>query len=305
MAWRLHLSDRTIKRLDILAGTPTLLAAWTQANRFTCLDLQNGSQRDDRTIEMPVSEDRTLPAWAQFVDTLTASNGVTLPALRAPRTLILATVDAKYRLYQTFPTEGGSPEVFLDVDGKEAQLELDSAVFSALTMARASGLIAALDAEARLHIYRQHVRVGVFATGLQPDEEFRPTLAIADDGSTLALTDGHSIVLFDGEGVQRKRIDLHYRLGALTAAPDGKRFVVSDLDANVIRVYDADLLPTHQRFAVDLLAEAKKSQLFASSAMSSAALGPLAISSKGVLAFALAGTVCVTSLARMKANPKP
>lgn len=304
MAWRLHLSDRTIKRLDILTGTPTLLAAWTQANRVTFLDLQNGSQREDRTLDMPVSEDRALPAWAQFVAALTASNGVCLPSVRAPRTLVQASIDGKYRLYQTFPTES-APQVFLDVDGREAPLELDGVSFSALVMARSSGFIAALDAEAKLHLYRQHVRVGVFDTGLQVDEEFRPTLAISDDGSVLALTDGRSVVLTDAEGAQRKRVDLHYRLGALTSSADGKRFVVSDLDANVIRIYDADLAPTHQRYAVDLLAEAKKSQLFASSAMSSAALGPLAISSKGVLAFALAGTICVTSLARMKANPKP
>ena len=300
MAWRLHLSDRTIKRLDILTGTPTLLAAWTQPNRVTFLDLQNGSQREDRTLEMPKSEDRTTPAWSEFMGTLQASNGVCFPVVRAARTSILATVDGKYRLYQTAPSE-----VFLDVDGKEAKLESDGASFSALAMAHEAGLLAALDSEAKLHIYRQHVRVGIFETGLQGDEEFTPALTISHDGSVLALTDSRSIVLMDAAGALRKRIELHYRLGALVCSPDGKRFIVSDLDANVIRVYDADLVPTHQRFAVDLLAEAKKSQLFASSTMSSAALGPLAINNKGVLAFALAGTICVTSLARMKANPKP
>ncbi|MFN8450912.1 MAG: hypothetical protein U0521_20620 [Anaerolineae bacterium] len=35
MAWRLHLSDRTIKRLDILSGKPNVLAAWTQDNRVS------------------------------------------------------------------------------------------------------------------------------------------------------------------------------------------------------------------------------------------------------------------------------
>ena len=113
-----------------------------------------------------------------------------------------------------------------------------------------------------------------------------------------------TIVLMDSGGRVRKRLDVHYRLGAINCSPDGRRFVASDLDDNVVRIYDGDLLPTHQRYAVDLLAEAKKSQLLASSATGQRALGPLAINNKGVLAFALSGTVCVTSLARMKAHPK-
>src|SRR5690606_16994667 len=145
-------------------------------------------------------------------------------------------------------------------------------------------------ASAELHLYRRHVRIGVFETGLQVDEEFRPALVISQDGSNIFLTDGHCIVLMDNTGTLVRRLDLHYRLGALACSPDGKRCAVSDLDANLIRVYDASLAQTHQRFAVDLLSEAKKSQLFASPGTSSAALGPLAISNKGALAFAMSGT---------------
>ncbi|MEP7290866.1 MAG: hypothetical protein ABI835_03735 [Chloroflexota bacterium] len=300
MAWRLHLSDRTIKRLDILPGTPTVLAAWTQPNRVTFLDLQNGSQREDRTIEDVNSEDRSAPAWAEFMQTLSATNGLYLPVVRTRRTAIWLSADGKTRLYQTSPSE-----LFLEIDGKESKLETEAGTnFLAVALDRSTGVLAALDEAAKLHIYQQHVRTGIFETGLKVDEEFRPTLAISHDGAALILTDGQTIVLMDDAGEVRKRQTLHYRLGALNCSPDGRRFVVSDLDANVVRVYDGDLNQSHQRFAVDILAEAKKSQLFASSAMATAALGPLAISSKGVLAFALSGTICVTSLARMKAQPK-
>lgn len=300
MAWRLHFSDRTIKRLDILSGASSVLAAWTQVNRVAFLDLQNGTQREDRTIEALQSEDRAVPAWAQFVAALTATNGVYLPYMRTPRTSIWQCADGKIRLYQTAPSE-----LFLEIAGKEARLEADAGTgFSTVALDRVTGLVAALDASAKLHIYRQHVRVGIFDTGLQPDEEFRPVLVVSPDGNALSVTDGKSLVLVNPDGEIRKRLELHYRLGALNCSPDGKRFVASDLDANVVRVYDEDLNQTHQRYAVDLLAEAKKSQLIASSAMATAALGPLAISSKGVLAFALSGMICVTSLARMKAQPK-
>ncbi|MCZ2095918.1 MAG: hypothetical protein LC121_06520, partial [Anaerolineae bacterium] len=112
------------------------------------------------------------------------------------------------------------------------------------------------------------------------------------------------VVLMDATGRVRKRLSLYYHLGAINCSPDGHRFVASDFDANVVRVYDGSLTPTHQRFAVDLLTEAKRSQLLASTLTASAALGPLAINNKGVLAFAVSGTICVTSLARMKAHPK-
>ena len=300
MAWRLHLSDRTIKRLDILSGVPTVLAAWTLASRVTFLDLQNGAQRADRTIEEVKGDDRRSPAWQDFVKSLSAPNGVYLPTVRTRQITLHMSADGQIRLYQTSPAD-----LFLEVNGKESKLEIDGATrFIAVALDRSLGLLAALDASAKLHVYQQHIRVGVFETGLQIDEQFRPTLVISQGGTALFLTDGRAVVLMDAGGRIRKRLDLHYTLGAINCSPDGHRFVASDLDANVVRIYDGELLPTHQRFAVDLLAEARRAQLLASPTTASAALGPLAINNKGVLAFAVSGTVCVTSLSRLQAHPK-
>lgn len=298
MAWRLHLSDSSIRRLDILSGKPALLAAWTQANRVSYLDLQNGTQQGDCVIPEAKPETRFQPAWADFIKTLCAPNGVYLPSVRSAKMSVYMTADGATRLYQTSPSE-----LFLEIDGKEARLEVDGA-FATVVLDRAMGMLAALDTTAKLHLYQHHVRLGVFETGLKVDEEFSPTLVIAQAGTGLFLSDGQVVLAMDTSGRVRKRLSLHYRLGAINCSPDGKRFVASDLDSNVVRVYDGDLTPTHQRYAVDLLAEAKKAQLMASASMASAALGPLAINNKGVLAFALSGTVCVTSLTRMKAHPK-
>ncbi len=282
----------------MLSGKPTILAAWTQSNRVTFLDLQNGAQRGDLTLEDLKADDRRAPAWQEFVRSLAAPNGAFLPTVRTRQAVIHSAADGQIRLYQTSPSN-----LYLEIDGKESKLETDGA-FLALALDRAQGVLAALDTTARLHLYRQHLRVGVFETGLRIDEEFRPTLVIAQGGASIFLTDGRAIVLMDGDGTLRKRFDLHYTLGAINCSPDGKRFVVSDLDANVIRIYDGDLLPTHQRFAVDLLAEARRAQLMAAANTTSAALGPLAINNKGALAFALSGTLCVTSLSKLKAYPK-
>ncbi len=300
MAWRLHLSDRTIKRLDILSGKPTLLAVWTLANRVTYLDLQNGAQQGDRSIEDVKTEDRRSPAWQDFIKSLSAPNGVYLPLVRTRQASIHMTADGQMRVYQTNPSE-----LFLEMSDREAKLETgDTTRFLALALDRSLGLLAAIDADAKLHIYQQHIRVGVFDTGLKIDEEFRPTLVISQGGTALFLTDGRSVVVMSSGGAVRKRLALHYTLGTINCSPDGHRFVASDLDANLVRIYDDNLVPTHQRHAVDLLSEAKRAQLLASATTASAALGPLAINNKGVLAFAVSGTVCVTSLSRLKAYPK-
>jgi hypothetical protein len=299
MAWRLHLSDRTIKRLDILPGKPALLAAWTSVNRVTFLDLQNGTQVADRTLEDAPTADRTSQAWRNYVADLAAPNGVTLPQVRCGGTLISLAAEGGSRLYQTTPTD-----LFFESDGQETRLEVEpKTALHVAVLDRSGGLVAALDSEAKLHLYQGRMRVGVFETGLRVDAEYRPTLAVAQ--GALFLCDGSAVVRMGADGQVRKRLDLHYTVGAINCSSDGSRFVASDLDDNVLRVYDTDLRPTHQRHAVDLLAEARRSQLLASAAASSAALGPLAIANKGALAFALSGTLCVTSLARLKAHPRP
>lgn len=300
MAWRLHLSDRTIKRLDILSGKPSILAAWTATNRVSFLDLQNGSPRGELTIDPIKTNDRSGAAWQAFIATLAAPNGVPLPTARTPNAALYLSSDGKTRLAYT-----GGADLFLDIDGAESKLETDvKSRFIAIGMDRGSGLLAALDAEANLHVYNRHVRAGVVATDLQISDEFRPALVVAASGGAVFVSDGETVVAVNAAAEVVSRLPLHYTLGAINCSPDARRFVTSDLDANVIRIHDGKLIPTHQRFAIDLLADARRVQLLPSSLTASAALGPLAINNKGVLAFAVAGTVCVTSLSKLKAHPK-
>lgn len=300
MAWRLQLSDRTIKRLDILSGKPSVLAAWTQANRLSFLDLQHGTPLGDKTLDAALTSNPADRVWQKFVADLTAPNGVFLPIARAAQSTILISTDGKLRLYEV-----GAEKLLLDIDGKVLPVEVDAALpLLAVHMDRTAGVIALLDSDAKLHLYKQHLRTGVFDTGLRVSPEFRPLLIVAPDGTSVFVSDGFQVAVFNQEGQVRKQRDLHYTLGAMNCSPNGRHFVTSDLDANVIRIYDASLTPTHQRFAVDLLADAKRAQLLPSTGTTSAALGPLAINNKGVLAFAVSGTVCVTNLAKLKAFPK-
>lgn len=301
MAWRLHLTDRVIRRLDILPGKPNVLAAWTNPDRVTFLDLQNGVKLADRTIEKPENDDRQNATWAAYVKDLNAPNGAYLPFVRIPKLAIYQAADGSVRLYRA-----SEIDLRLAADGQETRLEMDNAAFVAVALEPQTGIIAALDRGAKLHLYRRSARAGIFDTGLTLMDELQPHIAIVDGGKRIFAADGQRVVALDAEGKTLKQMTAPYSMGSMCCSPDGKLFALVDLDANVIRVYDgATFAPTHQRFALDLLADAKKTQLFPTAAASSAAVGPVAMTNRGVMAFAISGIVCATNLTRMKLLPRP
>ena len=64
-------------------------------------------------------------------------------------------------------------------------------------------------------------------------------------------------------------------------------------------MYDSDLVPLHQRHAVDLMARATQVQLIADPPPSRITLHTLAVDNNGTIAFALAGVVCVSDVTQM------
>ncbi len=313
MAWRIQLSESNIKRLEILSGRPSLLAVWTRSNQIVFLDLQTGIQKSEQTVTPPEEAYQSNGVWKSFMDSLKAPNGVFPPQVRLKNgASIYFSSNGTLRLYNS----GGKNLYFYDNDQENILDPINASGNStaengnnppvSAAMDRAMGLIVTLDRDAQLSIYNKQVYVGKFPSTLKINDEFKPILLVTKGSSKIIATDGHYIVSFDSEGKLRSRVELHYTIGAINCSSDGRRLVIGDQDANVIRIHSGtDLRPTHQRFAVDLMAEAKKIQLLTTPEVTRAALGPLAINSKGVLAFAIAGTLCVTNLARMKSVPRP
>jgi hypothetical protein len=231
-----------------------------------------------------------------LLELMRAPNGDYLPSIRHGALTISSTQDGTARIVRDdngWTFDGGGRVEPLD-GGSEARYLL-------VQMDRVEGVAAALDTNARLHLYRGARRVGTFDTPLLLQPDLQPDLAIADGGTVIAASDGQRIILMDMTGKIVKLIALHYALGALALTPDAKTLIVGDLDAGVLRTYGGkEWKPAVQRFAVDLLADARRAQLIGTGAPSGAALGPIAAGDKGALAFALVGTICVTSVARMK-----
>lgn len=304
MAWRLQLSDRPVRRLDILPSKPSILAAWTQPDRVIYLDLQSGARVDDCVFDALLLDGtaaRTGESWRSYLKALKAPNGDSLPLARADKFQVYSTSNGEMRLYQ------GESLIF-DNGDKESPLEVDKdAEFAAFAMDRVGGTVAALERKARLHLFQKGARLGVFDLALHLQDDVQPAITIADGGGVIYISDGQRIAVCDNLGKSIRCIDLHYVVGALACSPDGKLLLVSDIDAGVLRVYSGkELALTHQRFAADLLADAKRAHLISTSSGSVAgvALGPVVMGLKGQFAFAIAGMVCVTNVARMKV-PRP
>jgi len=302
MSWRVHLSNQTIRNLDILGGKPPLLAAWTHRERVAFFDLETGAPIEERVLKPARAGERQTDRWREFVAGLIAPNLVYLPVVNTPQATIYATNDGQMRLYHV-----GDCDLFLEIEGKEITLDSNGASdFHLVGLDRILGLVAALDAKGKLHIFQQHIPVGVFDLGLSLQPELPSGLVISQGGAAIYVSDSQQIVLTDAAGRARKRLDVHYFVGKIACSPNGKLLVASDLETGVLRVYNGgDLTPTHQRHAYDLLSHATQLQLLADLPPLNVAVTALAAGNDGLLAFAMAGVVCVTSLEQMDALPRP
>jgi len=309
------MSEGSIKRLDILSGKPSVLAVWLSYAHVIYIDLQTGQQKSSATLDALDVRERGEATWRPFVESLRASNHTFFPYVRGKHGAIYNSGDGSKRLYYL----GGRDLVF-ESAGEESRLDFDmpddaasgkatksdDTPLVAVGLDRAgSGMSAALDARARLTLFKDRVAVGTFPLPLTIDDEMRPVLLVARGNTTAIVTDGRRVVVVDSSGRVRAQTDLYFTIGAMNCSSDGKRVIFSDLDANLIRVYTSSgLVATHQRFAVDLLAEARRAQTEPIPEAGRAALGAVAINSKGVVAFSVAGTLCVTSLARLSSIPR-
>ncbi len=296
MAWRIQLSNRPIRRLDILSGQRSLLAVWPNIHQVHYFDLQHGTKLEHHDLAEPDPPQRDQPAWGDYLKTLVAPNGMMLPVVQGNRLTLYTSTDRAIQLIRQ------NDAFILNVGGSEAPLDVEpNADIVLISMDRTAGLLAFLDRLGRVHVYRQRVRTGIFDTDLAIGSNSFPQLSTPDGGASIMVGDGQQIVILEPDGRIKRRFPTYYAFGAVACSPDGRLITTSDLDSGVIRVYNAsNMLLTHQRFVVDLLADAKRAQLLPVTESTSAAIGTLAITNKGALAFSTMGLVCVSNLSRMK-----
>jgi hypothetical protein len=295
MAWHLHITNRAIHRLDILGQS--LLAVWTQPGRVSYVDLQSGATVAEKRLTDLAN--RQPEHWQTLLPEVQAPNGVYPPVVVGSGLTIYLTQTGQQRLYHL-----ASGDMILAAGVREAKLDGD-ARFRAVALNRTSGVIGALDITGKLHVYQQGSGLQIHDIGL-PALDPEALVAIAIPDSNIYVACDRSLLRVNAQGQVDKRTQLHYPIGAFACSARGQRLACSDQDTNVIRIYNtADLQPIYQRHAADLLARATQVQLIADPAPSMVALNHLAVEDEGLVAFALAGVVCVTDVTEFLALPRP
>jgi len=303
MSWRIHLTNQAIQSLHILPGRSPVLVIWTRNNRVHFYDLDTGVLLSERIIPTAPKQPRHSDAWQEFAATLTGPDQVYyLPFVRANGTDIFATDDGKLRLYRVQDNE-----FYMETDGAEEALTIAEADrFLTLDLDRALGTVAALDEQYRLHVYQQNIRVGAFDLAFQSDLNLQPAVAVSRGGSSIFASDGRHLIATDSSGKIKKRIETHYYIRRMVCSPGGGMVMTSDMESGVLRVYRGDdLTLTHQKFAIDLVADAAQIQLLADLPPMGTSISALTAYSRGVLAFAMSGVVCVTDVTYMDELPRP
>ncbi|MAU13519.1 MAG: hypothetical protein CL607_27120 [Anaerolineaceae bacterium] len=303
MTWRIHLTAQAVNHLQILPGKNPVLAAWSRPDRVEYYDLDSGTKLGDDSIPPAPNGDRSSDDWLQFVSALKGPDDNTyLPVIQSESTTIYTTDDGKLRLYRVYDNE-----LYVQTDDREVMLDPgDATQFVSVDLDRALGMIVALDEMGKLHIYQQDMRLGAFDLGLNLDMLRRPAVVVSRGGGNIFVSDGRQLILTDSSGKVRKSQPTHYIIARMACSPNGGMLATSDAESGVIRVYHGDtLVLTHQKFAIDLVADATQVQLLADLPPLDTIARALTVHAKGVLAFAMSGVVCVTDVSRMDELPRP
>lgn len=300
MAWRIHLSDNVVFRLDILRGTPDVLCAWVSDDEAAFFELETGAALGTFTVPLPDPEipERESEAWLGYLDTLRAPNGARLPCIRTEQQTIYQTDDGSCRVYE----DGHG--LFVAHDGGEFSLGTADKSFVSVKVDRTDGVIAALDEHGKLYIHYQEAQMSVGGIGLRPQPNLLPDVVLSSGGASLFASDGRQLIRTTEDGIVRHSLTLSYPVGKIACSRDGSYCATSDSETGIIRVYSGDDLTfTHQKFAVDLFAKAKQVQLIADVPPPRLGISTLAITDDGLVAFAMDGILTVAELHAMEQMP--
>lgn len=283
MSWRVHLANQAIRTLQVLVAKSPILAVWTRPTRIELFDLATGAVLGEHQFE-------------QHAD---ASGSDEVPLVR--ETLVVPFMrdtwyseDGRTRAHWA----GGAQWTYRHDDTTQEYLQASRIL--AVDMDRQNGAIALVEEDGTLGIFQGGAWLGRHDVGLRPAAERRTSLTISRGGQTLYATDGQTLIAANAAGKVRKRLTTHYEIGLMACSPSGAMVATTDNENGVLRVYRGeDLVLTHQKFAIDLVTKAQQVQLIADLPPAYAAISGLTLYLQGVVAFAMAGVVCVSNLTLM------
>lgn len=305
MAWRVHLANSAIRMVEIISGTRPILAAWAAPRHVNLFDLSDGAPLGEVTLPPLPAVNAPPELWERFQEeTLRLPNGDHLTRVQLANRTLFLTREGAQRLHW----DGGASLILID-DKEAVPLAVPADAPSvtrwlAVDFDRDLGFTAALADNGRLYLYELNVFKGSYDLGLQPEDERRCHVQI-QRGQHLHATDGRTLVAVTTSGAVKKRLALHYRVALMASSPDGQQLALVDYEDGIVRLYrGADLLLTHQKFAIDLVLEAAPRQLLEELPPPMTAVSGLALADQGVIAFAMGGVLCCTHQDALTALPR-
>lgn len=301
MTWRVHLANSAVRLLEALPASRPQLAAWAAPLRLKVFDMADGATLDERTVPPFPALSAPPELWERYQeDALRLPNGLLLTHLQLAQRVLYLTRDGAQRLHW----DGSGALTFID-DQEALALEAPNVKrWGAVDFDRDLGYTAAIAEDGTLYVFERDVFKGCYDVGLQPADDRRCYVSIRR-GQHLYASDGQVLVAVGADGTVRKRQLLPYRVAHLAVSDDGQRLALVDYEDGIVRLYrGADLQLTHQRFAIDLILEAVPRQLVEELPPPMTAVGSLALTDGGWVAFSMGGMVCSAHQDALTALPR-
>jgi hypothetical protein len=290
MSWRVHLANSAIRMVEVVAAPRPLLAAWTSPSHVSWFDLQDGALVAQATLPPLPPAQASSEVWASYQQALSLSEDRRLTRVQYGQRWLFLTRDGTQRLHW----DSGGALLYASENKLHSLASSEVARWLAVDFDRDLGFTAALAEDGRLFLYERHLLVGSFDIGLCPEAEQRCHVQI-QRGQHVYVTDGQTLAAVGVNGVVRKRLALHFRVALMTSSSDGQMLAIVDYEDGILRLYrSADLMLSHQKFAIDLMIAAAPRQLIEELPPPMTVVSSLALASQGVVAFAMGGVLCCT-----------
>lgn len=298
LGWRLWVAHGPLHGVAMIPGARLLVILWDTPRRAYAFDAHRAEFLADLKIPavppgMPPSD-----AWGAFLRALRGPGRTWLPHVRAGMWGVHTSHDGRFRLLHY-----GEHDLITQIEGEFTRLPRDGeASLRAAALDRDLGTIAALDTQARLHVFQQVVYVGAFPLAV---ENGPALLSLADAAGSILVGSGAALRLVDLAGRVLAQARLPAPVVACSIAPNGAW--IAAVTASGLHIYDAGLLPVRHAALPELLNRLDPFDAPSADAEPEGAgmSRAVAVASDGTLAFAVGGVVGVTYLDALEALPQP
>ncbi|MCZ7539789.1 MAG: hypothetical protein M5U29_07760 [Anaerolineae bacterium] len=298
MGWLLELDTRGVRDLALTSGDPPLITLHTAEETLLFYATESGALYGREVLPQPHSHDLLDGLHPALLDALRAPNAAPLPRVQIGIATVLSSYDGRLHAI-----ESGGHTVALMIDGERVDLLRDHpAGVLATGLDRELGTVGVLTGDGALHVFQQHVRVGVYPLDLALDG-CRPAIFLPDGSGTLVVSDGSRTRIFDTAGRVLEQAICPEELRSAAAASAGEWIIRYGGARGVIRVYDAHLTAVRQGTGDDLRAASRSVQLFGTEGGLGEGIDWLVVADDGTLVFVQGRSLCCAHLSWLPSLP--